>query len=149
MKNDIQTKTLAKPSCPVSVGFLLNTAAMQIKNLLKQALEPIGVTPEQFVILMSLFDNDDITQTTIAKRVALPDYTITRQLDVLEEKGLLQRHADAGSRRSYRIRVTEEGRTLQPQLLAIVQQANQAFLQGMSEQEVKDLKMLLTKLVSE
>lgn len=130
-----------------SLGWWVNAAAVQVNRLMKQALENLGLTQGQFAILMTLLENDDIPQTAIAKRVDMPDYAITRNLDVLEAKGLLARHNDLQSRRSFRIRLTEAGRALQPTFFAIVEQVNTAFMQPLTPAEGDQLKGLLMKLL--
>ena len=115
---------------------------------MKEQLEPLGLTQVQFAILMILMEEDGISQAAIGKRIILPGYAMTRNLDALEERQFIERRPDEKSRRSFRIVLTDEGRALAPMLFEIVTKVNSDFLSDLEETEVSQLKSLLTKLIS-
>ncbi|WP_026155039.1 MarR family winged helix-turn-helix transcriptional regulator [Thiolinea disciformis] len=131
-----------------SVGWLINAAAIKVNGIMAAMLEPLNLTQGQFAIMKALAEGDNITQTEIGKVVAMPNYAITRQLDILEQRGLLVRQVDEFSRRSFRICLTAAGRDLSPQLFAITQIVNENFLSSLQPQEAEHLKKLLQNLVA-
>lgn len=130
-----------------SVGWLLNVSASIAKNHLKDTLKPLAVTPEQFRLLMSLLEKDGISQSALAKKANLPQYSVTRHLDNLAEKQLVRREADPNSRRNLCVFVTDKGKQFAPQLYQAVDVVNQQLLANLSADEIKQLQHLLSKII--
>lgn len=81
----------------------------------------------KFAILMTLLEGDGITQAEIGKRLSMPGYATTRNIDVLDKNGLLERHKNETSRRSFCIRLTSKGEALGPELFSMVKSVNKLF----------------------
>lgn len=90
------------------LGFLLRRA-------LQDRFRAIGedVTPEEWAVLLFLWQDDDRTPGDLAARTVRDPTTMTRLLDGMVRKGMISRHADAEDRRRSRIRLTPRGRDLQ------------------------------------
>jgi len=146
-KTDKNTEALATQTRDNSVGWLLNVMTRTVNDIMKKALEPLALSQEQFAILMTLLTKDGISQSAIGKQVILPGYAMTRNLDALEERGFIEHQPDKNSRRSFCIMLTEEGKALAPTLFTIVSGVNEQLLSGLEENEVSQLKALLTKLM--
>ena len=130
-----------------SVGWMFNMLGQSTNKVMKKKLAALGLTQSQFTILMTLFESDGISQTEIGKRVMMPGYATTRNIDGLEERGLLKRAADSHSRRSYSILVTEDGWDLAPKLFTVVAEVNASLLDCLRKDEIDQLTKLLNKLV--
>ncbi len=126
---------------------MLNILTRTVDDIMKQQLAPLELTQAQFAILMTLLEEDYISQAAIGKQVIMPGYAMTRNLDALEQRALIERRPDENSRRSFRIVLTEAGRALAPTFYQIVAKVNRGFLEGLEENEVKQLKGLLRKLM--
>lgn len=131
-----------------SVGWMVNALSVNVNALMKKALEPLDLTISQFSILMVLLEADGLSQSAIGKKVTIPGYSMTRNLDVLEARGLIERQADKNSRRSFCIVLTAEAHKLAPQLFNTVEEVNNHFLSGMEEEKVDQLKSLLMALIA-
>lgn len=131
-----------------SVGWLVNAAAVRVNEIMTKALQPLGLSQGQFAILKLLAEGDNITQVDIGRVISMPSYTITRHLDVLEQRGLLMRLQDKNSRRSFRIQLTASGREMSPKLFAITETVNEEFLSLLNADDVEQLKFLLKKMLS-
>ena len=129
-----------------SVGWMLNRVTRIVDDIMKKQLEPLGLTQLQFAIMMTLFEQDGVSQATIGKQIIMPGYAMTRNLDALAQLGFVERRPDENSRRSFRIVLTEDGRALAPKLFSIVARVNGDFLSELQEDEVSQLKVLLRKL---
>ncbi len=130
-----------------SVGWMLNKLSSTINFNMKKKLSSLDLTIHQFTIMMTLLEMDHISQTAIGKKVDLPSYAITRNLDALEARGLLERQADKSSRRSFSITLTEEGLALAPSLFQAVDEINTDLLTILTPKENSQLKQILNKLV--
>ena len=115
---------------------------------MKQEFKRLDLDLSQFAVLMTLLEEEELTQTGIGKRITLPGYATTRTIDALEEKHLVERRKDERSRRSHRIFLTDEGHAIAPQIFAIVKSVNEGFLSALDTAEKKQLKAILKKLLS-
>jgi DNA-binding MarR family transcriptional regulator len=68
-----------------------------------------GVTLAQCLVLLEVDEQERLTVGQLASRLRLDDSTLSRTIDGLVRKGLLDRARDDGDRRVVWIRLTEEG----------------------------------------
>jgi len=130
-----------------SVGWMLKILSVSLDNEMNKKLKPLGLNLAQFAILMTLLESSGQTQVELGKRISLPGYATTRNLDVLEKAGLVERHPHETSRRSLRVHVTEAGRAIAPELFLIVEQVNGQLLSVLTKGETGQLETLLGKLL--
>jgi DNA-binding MarR family transcriptional regulator len=147
MKEKATAKPRAQEVRENSIGWMLKSLSFSLDNEMKEELSGLGLTFGQFGLLMTLLEEDGLTQTEIGKKIAMPGYTTTRTLDALEEKHLIERRKDERSRRSHRIYLTGQGRKLGPKLYAIVKAVNEGLLASLSSAERADLISLLRRLL--
>lgn len=102
---------------------------------------------DQFILMMAITESEDLTQTELGQRVSLANYAVTRALDVLETRGLVERRADANSRRTRRIFLTDDGRALMPDLFDAVRRINAEVLAPLPEQSRAGFTQSLAQLV--
>lgn len=130
-----------------SIGWVLNMLTRTINSVLKKKLEPLELTQMQLVIIMTLLEEDGLSQAAIGKKTIMPGYAMTRNLDALERRKLIERRPDESSRRSFCIVLTKEGRALAPSLFQTMADVHVEFLSGLQQDEIKQLKFLLRKLM--
>lgn len=101
---------------PYSECLVLNTvrAARILLRRYDQELKAYGVTVQQFALLSTIRMCPSEPVAGLAPRVALDRTSLTRNLDLLEKKGLIQRVAGAGNAR--RCVLTPAGERLQDDL---------------------------------
>jgi DNA-binding MarR family transcriptional regulator len=102
---------------------------------MQENLNPMGLSLSQFAILMTLLEDEGLTQVEISKRVMLPGYATSRNLDRLESLGYVKRHSHETSRRALRVMLTEKGRVLAPDLYRVTQGLNERFLAPLKENQ--------------
>lgn len=130
-----------------SVGWMLKNLYSSLDAEMNKELEYLDLNINQFAVMMTLLENEGLTQAQIGKKIAMPGYSTTRTMDVLEEKKYLERRVDERSRRSYRIYLTDLGHAVGPELFAIVKRVNARLLSPLSEQEQAQLVGLLETLL--
>ena len=127
-----------------SIGYLLNRTALKLNNLFARRLKDYNITPEQFVLITRLIEEEGISQKELALRSEKDPPGITRMLDNMLAKGLIKKqHND---RRSLSIYLTEEARTLYKDIIKIEQQTMRDIITGMTEEQVNCLKTLLIQM---
>ncbi|GAA2063016.1 MarR family winged helix-turn-helix transcriptional regulator [Williamsia deligens] len=93
--------------------FALYSASATIVRAYRPMLEKIGLTYPQFLVMVVLWEDDDISVGTLAERLDLPANGLAPVLDRLVKAGLVERHRDPSDRRVHRMRLTAAGRDLE------------------------------------
>ncbi|MCB8821518.1 MarR family winged helix-turn-helix transcriptional regulator [Microvirga rosea] len=92
--------------------FALYSASHAFGRAYRQFLDPLGLTYPQYVVLLVLWEKDDITVKDIGEKLFLDSGTLTPLLKRLEAGGLIRRIRDREDERQVRIRLTDSGRAL-------------------------------------
>ena len=131
-----------------SFGWMINVIANQASKNFEAELKQHGLTVALWPTMMCLWEEEGVTQRDIAEKSKVENSTTTRTLDKLEKLGLVERQADPNSRRSFRIYLTDEGRTLKETLLPIPIKVNKEALSSLDLNEQKEMIRLLQKMVA-
>lgn len=86
------------------------------------------------------------TANEIARQLDIDAGAITRMLDRLECKGLIERERSESDRRMVHLRLTHEGDAAVRQVPAVLASLNNDFLDGFTEAEWKQLRKLLARM---
>ncbi|HJV46489.1 MAG TPA: MarR family transcriptional regulator [Bacillota bacterium] len=129
-----------------SIGYLINQTGRRMSQYLSFYFGPYDITPEQWGLLNQLAEKDGISQKTLACRVEKDQTNVTRILDQLERKGLVERKPNAEDRRSFLTYVTKEGRELSERLVPIEAQCMKEAEKGLTEEDLTRLKQILKRI---
>lgn len=129
-----------------SLGFALHRTYMRMKAVSVRRLRPHGLTPEQFGVLAILWDNPGLSQREIASILVKDAPNVTRIIDRLESKGLVERHEDANDRRAYRMYPSSRGRLLRKTLGPAALDLRTSMFSSLSPKEQASMRLLLDKL---
>ena len=94
-------------------------ASLSMTRLYKPLLEPLGLTYPQYLVMLVLWEGDDLGVAALGERLGLDSGTLTPLLKRLESAGLVQRLRDAADERRVRLLLTPAGRALREQALAV------------------------------
>ena len=92
--------------------FAVHAASNKINDLYRPLLAEHGLTYAQYITLMALAENDEVSITHLATQLGVAKATMTPLLRKLEEKGLITRKMDDNSERQKSIKITHSGRTM-------------------------------------
>ena len=92
--------------------FVSNHVSHAFSRAYRQFLDPLGLTYPQYVVLLVLWEQDDLTVKEIGDRLFLDSGTLTPLLKRLESAGHIRRARDKQDERQVRISLTETGRAL-------------------------------------
>ncbi|MBT1076939.1 MarR family winged helix-turn-helix transcriptional regulator [Geobacter grbiciae] len=115
--------------------FTLARASRRVSKAYREKLEDFGLTQQQFFLLIALYEQDCVSITALAEKVALDKSTLTGLLDRMVRDGLVERSAAAGDRRAFRIKLSTRAEALRPKLTAIYEQTNSWLLSRLTEEE--------------
>lgn len=131
------------------IGYLIDKTAVYLKVYGSQFFNSknFGITLEQFIALVALFENDNICQRDLSKLILKDRSNTSRILNILEEKGLIERAIDTKQKRLVKkVCLTQKGRNLILEIGPEIKEAYQKLIAGISDEEIKTLKNILEKL---
>ena len=129
------------------MDYWVCSLASAFRKGLERELAPFEVTPAQWAILEMCYRGEANTPSGLARVIPVDTAAISRQLDKLKDKGLVQRRHSARDRRTITVRLTEEGRELVPKLAPCVHANNAKFLRGLSEEQQTALISIIQKML--
>lgn len=119
------------------MGFAIARALRALKTEIRRTLLEAGfdVTVEQWGILSRLYESDGRSHKELAESLDKDTPTITRMVDVMAGRGLVERRRDTGDRRVYKVYLTNRGREVREKLEPLLADANQRFFSFMNQEE--------------
>ena len=129
-----------------SVGFLMKQILSSILTMADRRLAEHDLTHAQWVPLFKLAHGDCSTMAELARKLQQDPAAMTRALDRLEAKGLVQRVRSSSDRRVQNLELTEAGRQVAAVVPAVLSEILNVHLAGFSEQEWRTLVDLLTRM---
>ena len=106
----------------------------------------IEISPEQWTILLSLWEKDGITQQDLCNATFKDKPSMTRLIDNMERQHLVVRISDKKDRRTNLIHLTKTGRELEGKAFVIANQTLKEALQDVSLEELKIAQEVLRKI---
>ncbi|QKJ85107.1 Organic hydroperoxide resistance transcriptional regulator [Paramixta manurensis] len=99
--------------------FALYSANLAMHKQYRQLLTRLDITYPQYLVMLVLWERDDVTVSDIGERLFLDSATLTPLLKRLEAAGLLDRRRSRQDERQVVVTLTEEGRALREKALEI------------------------------
>ena len=139
-------KIPSKPQMPITdmLCFALYSATHAMQAAYKPLLDDLCLTYPQYLVLVSLWSNDNQTVGQLGSALHLESNTLTPLLKRMEGAGHLTRHRDPDDERQVRIRLADQGRALQPQSQRLTDCISGQS--GMSLAAIADLQARITTL---
>ena len=108
--------------------------------------EGIEITPEQWTILLSLWEKDGVTQQELCYATFKDKPSMTRLIDNMERQHLVVRISDKNDRRTNLINLTKTGRELESKAYIIANATLEQALDGLTMEELKIGQEVLRKV---
>lgn len=96
-----------------------------------------------------LGSNPGLTQQALSELMGVFPSQLVRLLDFLEEQQLIERRDTPEDRRSYRLHLTEKGRSTLMKVGKLTQELEQDLFATLSDRELSLLRELLTRVVAQ
>lgn len=130
------------------VGVFLNLVHCRFKLYMGSLFQSRGfdITPEQFLVLDTLWDDGVQSQQEIADKIQKDKNSVTKLIDALEKKDLVQRIAFKQDRRLNLIHVTETGKKIKDEVTEIAMQATNSIIRDIPKEELYTFLRVLTKM---
>lgn len=130
------------------VNFLLEQTVRRMRGFAQRQLDSlqVGITVDQWVLLKILEERGQVSQVELAQTGHKDTASVTRILDLLQKKRLIQRVDDEHDRRKYMISLTPEGREFVARHLAFINRIRAQIVRGLTDEEIQTLKRILEKI---
>ncbi len=130
--------------------FLIYSTNLALHHVYRQLLAPLGLTYPQYLVMLVLWEKDQLTVSEIGERLFLESSTLTPLLKKLETLKLITRQRSTKDESQVIITLTGQGEKLQEQAINIPNQIAQAASctpATLSElkQQLSELRLNLTK----
>jgi DNA-binding MarR family transcriptional regulator len=129
-----------------SLGYLTRIAFRNFSRALERRTQPHGISSGQWRFLRVLWVEDGMTQRELSRRVGLREPTTVTALKGLEKAGLIHRWQSPDDRRKLHVYLTPKARKLKDVLAPYIIEVNEIAVQGLSMEEVRQLRDLLRKV---
>ena len=130
------------------LGLLLERAGRAVGERLSRSIgKEDGITSDHWRVLRYLADEAGHTMGEIAERLEMNPPTLTKLIDRMVGRSLVQRAADPEDSRRVLVYVTDAGLALLHELQSKIDQHHAALQSLLGERNARQLERLLTMLV--
>lgn len=130
-----------------TIGFLLQHLSFSLARQSDQVLqEKFGIGFSQFKIMMVLQRQPHVRQNQIAEKLGQTEASISRQIKLMDDEGLLQSVKRPDNRREHIITLTTRGIRMTEDALALLNDFHAPMFKSLSSTQQAELLSSLTTL---
>ena len=131
------------------IGSLIYITGTLIRGLSTQTFteKEFGLTPDQYVILSLLVENEEIVcQRQLAEIMLKDRANIARIIEIMHKNGLIEKIPDSNGRKIYKLIVTEKGKKLKDKVFSTDIDLRNAITNNISAEELATTFNTLEKM---
>ncbi len=156
---------MIKKSIEESIVLSILDLSSQLKKIGDEVYQKVGLTTQQWLILLHLADNPnlpffkrekhekDLMASELADSLNVTRANITNLINILLDKGLIRQYEDNKDRRKKRLKLTKKGITLvnktQPSRLGVINYLTEGFSKEEKQTFLCFLEQCMDKLINE
>ena len=129
------------------VGLLIGAARRRLKQAVLAALEPFGLSTQQFWVLLAVRSLPGGSLGAVAERQRIDLPSASRIVTGLCERGLVLLERSLEDRRRASVRLTVKGEQLARKLQPVADEVRAAVVDGLSPEEQESLRSLLRRVI--
>ena len=122
------------------------SAAINRKLIRNFRLNGLDITPEQWTVLLYLWEKDGVTQQELCNATFKDKPSMTRLIDNMERQQLVVRMSDKRDRRINKIHLTLIGKSLEEKARFIANKTLKEALHGLTLEELRISQEVLRKI---
>lgn len=130
------------------VAMFLNLVHNRFKQYVAGIFESQGfnITPEQFLVMDTLWDEGVLTQQQIADYMLKDKNSVVKLVDGLEERNLVRRTSNPKDRRQNLIEVTEYAMSIKDKVTKVAMEAVDKIINGIAKDDLQKFIKVLSKM---
>ncbi|KZM44459.1 MarR family transcriptional regulator [Marinomonas sp. SBI22] len=119
--------------------FSLYSTSLAMNKLYRKLLKPLDITYSQYLVLVTLWEQDEQAVNAIGERLYLDSATLTPLLKRMEASDLVTRKRALQDERSVIVSLTQNAKEMEAKVASIMEKAKCAANMDMTEfKEIKD-----------
>jgi DNA-binding MarR family transcriptional regulator len=132
-----------------ALGFWVSRVYLASRAELYRRFKAHGVelTPEQWMVLVRLWQAEGLTQTDLASRTFRDLPTMSRIIGTMERSGLISRKPDPEDGRARLVYLTPRGRSLRQSLVGEARSMVDSMLHGIPEADITKTRKTLQRIL--
>lgn len=132
------------------IAVYINILNSRIKKYFLDKLQENGInmTPEQYLVMDILWDEQSISQQKIADIIKKDKNSVTKFIDSLEKNNLVCRTLDKNDRRINKIELTEQGLALKNEATEVAIKFMNDTIKGISEKDLDNFVKVLQQIIN-
>ncbi|PRD48601.1 MarR family winged helix-turn-helix transcriptional regulator [Sphingobacterium haloxyli] len=129
-------------------SFLLDRTARRVKQYAQTAFsqKSFDITIDQWSILKALYNKDQMTHKELAEKTGKDQPTLTRIVDIIIKKELVERVGHPADRRCLLIQLTTNGKKKVKELSPEIAQIRMKAWENLSEEDFKNFTRILNTI---
>jgi MarR family transcriptional regulator, temperature-dependent positive regulator of motility len=127
---------------------LLHRASQVVEEIFTAEIEIDRLTPRQLAVLVTVAQNEGLSQTGIVDRTGIDRSTLADIVRRLHKRGLLQRRRTKEDARAYAVKLTEEGRRVLRTAKPLAKRVDDRILDALPNKQRDQFVKALASIVS-
>ena len=138
---------MKKNNCD-NIGKYISQIHRKSRVFINKGLEEYNIGQGQFMFLLELYKEEGRNQEELAEVLKIDKGTTARAIKKLEESGFVKREKDEKDKRSNKIYLTEEGKSLKDNIFSLLNDLDEKMSEQLDEEERELMIKLLKKVCS-
>jgi DNA-binding MarR family transcriptional regulator len=132
------------------IGWVVAYCARRLQEGLTKSFAKAGyrVSPEQWSIIIQLWEDNDLAQQVLADRFHRSKVAAFHLITKLAEQGIVERRPNPDDGRSKLVHLTAQGRAMAAELIPLGQQNIDRALRGIPPEEVETARSVLFRMAT-
>lgn len=128
------------------LGYWLRCLSNFVSHTFAARLEKMGISVEQWVVLRTLYDSESETLNEAAARVGVDKSTLSRMVERLVRRGLVDR-SEGADRRSLCLALTEAGKKTVCRAAKLADENDKAFFHSLPPRQYREFSSIIQQLL--
>ncbi|WNJ17676.1 MarR family winged helix-turn-helix transcriptional regulator [Pontibacter sp. G13] len=131
-----------------AVYFQIDRTIRRVRQYSQQQFQRYNfdLTIDQWIIFKQVGEGDGVSLVSIADNTFKDPASVTRIVDALQKKGLVEKRMNPNDRRKFDVYLTEEGSTVLTSMIPRVVDIRAKGLSGIPEEELNAMSKVLSKI---
>jgi DNA-binding MarR family transcriptional regulator len=142
-------KDEAPPVLSTRGAFLLSQIGFHVAVRCAEILEPIGLQPAHYGVLVQLTGQEGFSQQQLADAMGVHRNVMVGLIDELEERDLVRRERHPRDRRAHQLQLTDRAHAVLAQANAAVDELEDEIFAGLGSREHSRLITLLQRIAKQ
>ncbi|MEC9369460.1 MAG: MarR family transcriptional regulator [Pseudomonadota bacterium] len=130
-----------------SAVHLLHRAGQCAHDVFLQNMDGAGLTPRQFAVLLTVAQNEGLSQSDLVERTGIDRSTLADIMRRIIKKGLVRRNRTREDARAYSVKLTDAGSRALGQAVPAALGSDQRVLKTLSPDKRRDFLATLSTIV--